>query len=229
MCALKVHDGHRQRLKKRFIDEGIDSFNDHQILELMLFYARPRTDTNETAHLLLERFGNLSAVFNADPKDLSTIPGVGEHGAVLLSLVAPVCRRYLADVVHRRGESLTSPERAIAYVKPLMLGRIEEVFYVFCLDSQARVRFPALLSSGTVNEAFVSPRQVVSLALQHHACSVLLAHNHPSGDPTPSSADIQLTRVLVQALESIDIQVFDHLIIAGEHSFSFAESGKLRD
>ncbi len=227
MCAQQVHDGHRQRLKKRFLNEGIESFNDHQVLELMLFYSRPRSDTNETAHLLLQRFGNLSAVFNADPRDLATTPGVGEHGAVLLSLIAPVCRRYMADVVQPRGEPLTSPAKAIAYVKPLMLGRIEEVFYVVCLDSQARVRFPALLSKGTVNEAFVSPRQVVSIALQHHACTVLLAHNHPSGDPTPSTADKHLTYALVHALESIGIQVFDHLIIAGENSFSFAEADLL--
>ena len=108
-----------------------------------------------------------------------------------------------------------------------MAGRTREVFYVLCLDSQLRVKFPAQITQGTVKDAFVHPREVVETALAHHTSAVVLAHNHPSGEPTPSRADHHLTRQLVQALGIIDINVLDHVIIADENSYSFAEMGTL--
>ena len=224
-----LHSGHRQRIRARFLSEGLDHFEDHQVLELILFYAIPRGDTNEIAHRLLKHFGRLSAVFDARISDLKQVQGVGEQAALLIHTLPPLMRRYHRDRIVRDAPVLNSAQAVSDYLMPLMAGRTREVFYVLCLDSQLRVKFPAQISQGTVKDAFVHPREVVEAALAHHASAVVLAHNHPSGEVTPSKSDHQLTRQLVQALGIIDIAVLDHVIIADEDSYSFAEMGTLPD
>ena len=221
----KLHSGHRQRLRQRFFREGLEQFEDHQVLELLLFHAVPRRDTNEMAHLLLKRFGALSAVLEADPKDLATIPGMGESAVAFISLIPPLTRRYLTDSVSRKKPILNDSKKTNTYLTPLMAGRTEEVFYVLCLDSSCRLLFPALISKGTVNKANIHPRHVVEAALRHKAASVLLAHNHPSGRLKASRADIHLTNILVSALVPIGIKVLDHVIVAGRHNLSMAAEG----
>lgn len=225
--APPLHSGHRERLRKRFQQEGLEGFADHQVLELLLFHALPRRDTNPIAHLLLQRYGSLSGVFEADAADLALAPGVGAQAGLFLSLIPAVTRRYMMDSLHRRKPALNRPEKSKQYVLPLMAGRTEEVFYVLCLDSRNRLIHPALVGEGTVRDVVVHPRQVVEAALRHRACSVILAHNHPSGNPRPSAADFQLTRELIQALESIQIRVLDHLISGGQEVVSMSEEGLL--
>ncbi|MBF0262315.1 MAG: DNA repair protein RadC [Magnetococcales bacterium] len=220
-----LHHGHRQRMRRRFLEEGLEGFEDHQVLELLLFNVLPRQDTNAMAHLLLRRFGGLSAALEADPADLASIPGMGDVAAAFLTLIPPVTRRYLIDREARDKPALNDPAKAAAYVRALTAGRTEEVFYVLCLDQRARLLFPALLSRGTVNEAHVHPRQVVEAALRHKAVEVILAHNHPSGNTTPSAADRHLTRILINALIPIGIRLVDHLITAGDRCLSMAQEG----
>ncbi|MBF0126031.1 MAG: DNA repair protein RadC [Magnetococcales bacterium] len=222
-----LHRGHRQRLRRRFLEEGLEGFEDHQVLELLLFNVLPRQDTNALAHLLLRRFGGLSAALEADPSDLAAIPGMGEAAAGFLALIPPVTRRYLQNRSAREKPPLNDPARAAQYVLALTAGRTEEVFYVLCLDLRARLLFPALLSRGTVTEAHVHPRQVVEAALRHKAVEVILAHNHPSGTTTPSHADRNLTKILINALTPIGIRLVDHLITAGDRCFSMAQEGVL--
>ncbi|TAN44677.1 MAG: DNA repair protein RadC [Nitrospirae bacterium] len=219
------HKGHRERLKNRFLNESLDSFEDHQVLELLLFQAIPRLDTNPIAHLLIKRFGSLSAVLEADPHDLESVEGVGPSAAVFLSMIPQITRRYFLDRVRHSRKPLTTSEAAAEYLIPLMAGRAEEVFYVICLDSQLRVLYPALVSEGTVKDAVVHPRHVVEAALRHKAASVILAHNHPGGSMNPSGHDHKLTVRLVQALGNIDIKVVDHVIVAGDQIYSFAREG----
>jgi DNA repair protein RadC len=221
----KLHNGHRERLRKRFQEEGLDSFEDHQVLELLLFHVIQRGDTNPVAHRLIKRFGSLSAVLEADPKDVSMVEGIGERAAAFLAMIPQVTRRYFHDRVLRDRPKLNSSDAVAEYLIPLMAGRPEEVFYVLCLDTQCRVVYPALISEGTVKEAVVYPRHVVEVALRHRAASVILAHNHPAGTTRPSQQDHQLTRLLVQALGPLDIKVLDHIIIAGNQAFSFAVEG----
>ncbi|MEI6415028.1 MAG: DNA repair protein RadC [Pseudomonadota bacterium] len=222
-----MHQGHRERLRARFLEEGLDGFEDHQVLELLLFQAIPRSDTNPIAHQLMQRFGTLSAVLEADPKDLASVTGVGDRVAAFISLIPQITRRYFHDRVKRDKPRLASAEMVTAYLVPLMAGRPEEVFYVLCLDSQCRVLYPALIGEGTVKEAHIHPRHVVEAALRHRAASVILAHNHPGGTPRPSTADHQITVLLVQALGAIGIPVLDHLVVAGEQAYSFAREGVL--
>lgn len=225
--SRNLHEGHRARLRRRFREEGLDGFEDHQVLELLLFYAIPRRDTNELGHLLLRRHGSLSGVLDADPKDLSQTEGIGDGAAALLSLIPAVARRYLHDRCQHRTGSLKSTEAVADFIVPLMVGRAEEVFYVVCLDTQLRVIVPALVSRGSVNQAHVEPRHVVEEALRNKAHAVVLAHNHPSGTARPTTADHAVTQTLVDAFELIGIRVLDHLIVAGEEWFSFARAGDL--
>ena len=220
-----LHIGHRERLRKRFLEEGLDTFEDHQILELLLFHVIPRGDTNPIAHRLIKRFGSLSAVLEADPKDVAGVERIGDKAAAFLSMIPQVTRRYFHDRVLRDRPKLNTSEAVAEYLIPLMAGRPEEVFYVLCLDTQYRVVYPALISEGTVKEAVVYPRKVVEEAIRHRAASVILAHNHPAGTAKPSQQDHKLTRLLVQGLGPLDIKVLDHIIVAGDQAFSFAREG----
>lgn len=216
------HKGHRQRVKKRALNEGIDSFEDHQILELLLFYCLPMKDTNELAHTLIGHYGSLSGVFDADPKDLCDTAGVTENTAVLLSLMPALARRYQQGKFKQKAV-LNSTTAAGEYTMALFTGRLNEAFYVICLNSQNQVNQATLLHEGTINEAPVYPRLIVETALRHQAASIILAHNHPGGSLKPSPADLAVTQKIKAATEAIAIPVVDHIIVAGAGYYSFAE------
>lgn len=223
---IELHEGHRERLKKRFLSEGLDNFEQHQILEMILFYSIPRKDTNELAHKLIKKYGSVSGVFEADPVDLTSIQGITNNTAVLISLIPSLARIYFKN---KWGEKplLNSSKKAGEYVTSLFAGRTYEVFYVICLDSQTKVNYAALVHEGTINEAPVYPRLIVETALRHQANSVILAHNHPGGSLNPSVADIEVTEKIIKTLEAISISVADHIIAAGDRYISFAEKGLL--
>lgn len=221
-----VHEGHRQRLKRRFIEEGLDGFEDHQVLELLLFFSIPRKDTNEIAHKLISTFGSISNVFESHPKELQKVGGVGENSAILISLISQIARRYLADKAKKTFQ-LRNVEVAAEYIKSLFVGRKNEVFYVICLDTQLNVIHSAALFEGTVKEAVVYPRKVVECVLRYNASSVILAHNHPGGSIKPSMDDIKTTQKIVNALSTIGVSVNDHFIVTGDKYFSFAQNGML--
>jgi len=223
---MSMHGGHRKRVKDRFISEGLDAFEDHQVLELLLFYCIPRRDTNELAHRMIDEFGSLAGLFEAEPKDIQKRCGVSENTAILVSLIPPVARRYFTA---KWGEKpkLTSSSKAGEYAISLFAGRTYEAFQVICLDSQNRVNYAALVQEGTLTEAPVYPRLVVEAVLRHKANSVILAHNHPGGSMQPSRADIEVTGRISKALEAISVKVVDHIIVAGDKYFSFKENGLL--
>ena len=217
------HKGHRQRVKNRVLREGVDSFEDHQILELLLFYCIPMKDTNELAHQLIDRFGSLAGVLDARPEDLCAVSGITENSGILLNLIPSLARRYHQEKLKEKT-ILDSTSKAGEYARALFTGRLYEVFYVICMDSQNRVNHTALLHEGTINEAPVYPRLIVETALRHQATSIILAHNHPGGSHQPSQADVEVTRKIRTATEAIAITVADHIIVAGDGYFSFAEN-----
>lgn len=221
-----IHKGHRQRVKNRYLAEGLDHFQDHEVLELLLFYCIPMKDTNELAHTLIKEFGSLSAVFDADPKDLCSKGGLTENSAILLSLIPSLSRRYNHGKFKDKPQ-LNSSSKAGEYAVSLFTGRLYEVFYVICLDSQNRVNHATLLHEGTINEAPVYPRLIVETALRHQANSIMVAHNHPGGSMQPSKADIEVTKRIKVAAEAISIKLLDHIVVAGEGYYSFAENGLL--
>ncbi|MBF0419656.1 MAG: DNA repair protein RadC [Magnetococcales bacterium] len=227
--SASLHEGHRRRLLNRLVNEGIESFHDHEIIELLLFFSIPRRDTNKIAHLLVKRYGGLAHVLDADFALLKQEYGIGEKSAYLLSSLPAIFRRYSLDKLNKSNKPLLDPDSSIKYVQPILSTRTEEVFLLLSLDNQCRVISSNIISEGTVNQAFVHPRHVVKEALKVNASNVIFAHNHPSGKPTPSKSDLNLTNLLITIFHSMDIKVLDHIIVSREECFSFAREGILHN
>lgn len=222
---MGMHDGHRARKKSRFLEQGLGSFADHEVLELVLFYAIPRRDTNETAHRLMERFGSLQGVLEADREELEKVPGVGENAALLLKLIPAVCRRAAQPDTRLPGKPIRNGTEAGAYFVRRLDGEKRELLYLMCLDGKGKVLSCRCLSSGSANMTSASVRQVVEQALRCGASAVILAHNHPSGIALPSRADQQMTQQVVDALAPLGIRLLDHIVVADGDFVSMADSG----
>jgi DNA repair protein RadC len=221
-----MNDGHRQRLRERFEQSGFNGFHDYEVIELLLSYAIPRRDVKPLAKELMSRFGSLSAVVDAPLAHLKQVEGVGSHASVLLGMVPRLLDRYLQDR-WKRNESFHSTQDAVRYLSSLLGTERTEVFSILALNSQNALIAAQEIQRGSVNRTAVFPRLVVEACLKHRATAVILAHNHPGGDPNPSSADRQLTRKLKRLLNDLDIQVHDHIIVAGLAHYSFAEHQEL--
>ncbi len=224
---MAIHDGHRQRLKERFLAEGLDNFNEVQALELLLFYCLPRQDTNPIAHNLLEHFGSLSQVLEATVEELAKVKGVGMNVATFLHLVLETGRFYQVNRA-MQGKILTTIEQCGAYLCPFFIGRRNETVYLLCLDAKCKVLACKEIGEGSVNSAGVPIRRIVETALGANASSVVLAHNHPSGLALPSAEDIATTRRLATALSAVEISLIDHIIVADDDFVSLAQSGYFR-
>ena len=223
--GMGLHDGHRKRMKERFLRDGLDGFADHEALELLLYYAIPRRDTNELAHCLLERFGSLHGVLTAPVEELRKIEGVGEQAATYLATLCAVGRRVcLQDA---REEKIITLEDAGAYFMRRLMDERRETLYQVNLDAKGKVRNCRRLSSGTAAMTPVCIREVVENALHNDASRVLLGHNHPSGVALPSEEDRLVTVQIAQALKAMDITLMDHIVVADGDFVSMAASGML--
>ena len=223
---MGIHDGHREKMRQRFMTGGLDAFADHEILELLLYYAIPRRDTNPIAHALMERYGSLPAVLAAPMEDLKRTEGIGESAAVLLHLVPQVCRRArLAQV--GEDQVLNSSERAGAYLLECFDGESREVIYQLCLDRKGKLLACIRLGEGSVASADLDVRRLVENAILTGASAVILAHNHPSGVALPSDGDYTATMRVRAALNAIGIELADHIIVADGDFVSMADSGYL--
>lgn len=210
-----AHGGHRQRLRDRYTQSGAAAFADHELLELLLTYAIPRRDVNDTAHALLLRFGSLENVLKASPTALQQVPGIGETAAVFLHLQHDVMQRILLqrfsdETGHIR---LTTPLVSARYALELLHNQVTESAILICLNAQRVVLCVARIGDGTLAEAAVYPRTAAEMVLLHHAHSAILAHNHPSGSPLPSAADHETTEKVSAALSSLGVPLLDHLIV----------------
>ena len=224
MAQESIHKGHRERLKQRFLEEGLDNFTDIQVLELLLFYAIPRADTNPIAHELLNHFGSLSQVLDASPEELKKVSGIGDHAATLLTLVIDLCRYYQVNCA-QQTVILTTLEACGRYLVPRFFGRTRETVFLLCLDAKCKVLCCKEIGEGSVNTASISVRKVVETALAANATTVVLAHNHPSGIAVPSNEDIQTTQRIAAALSAVEIHLADHIVVADEDYVSMVQSG----
>ncbi|MGI5896822.1 MAG: JAB domain-containing protein [Oscillospiraceae bacterium] len=225
--AEHSHNGHRNRLKERFRKEGLDNFDPHNILELLLFYSTVQKDTNELAHLLMDEFGSLSNVFDASFEDLERIPGIKSHTSTLIKLIPALFRVYEEDR-SKPGAILDTAEKAFRYLLPKFIGRTEEVVFVVCLDSTCEVKCCEIVNHGTVSSAAVNIRRIAELAMRYNATSVLISHNHPHGLAVASDEDIMTTDAIGYALKLLGIQLTDHIIIARDKYVSLAEIGVVK-
>ena len=221
-----THDGHRMRMRNRFLNEGIDSFEPHEILELLLYYAIPRRDINALAHSLIEHFGSLGNVFDADVSSLKEIPGIGENAAILISLIPQLSRVYNLSKWDRQA-TLASVDAVGQYAVAMYTGKKNEEFGIICLDSNRRVHYSGTVITGTVNQAEAYPRLIVAEVLKHNAVNVVLTHNHPNGSVMPSANDREATKNIVNALEAIDVNVLDHIFVSGERFNSMFALGMM--
>lgn len=222
---MGIHDGHRARKKEQFRQTGLDSFADHEALELLLYYAIPRRDTNPTAHLLLQKFGSLEGVFNASVEELQSVEGVGENAAILLSMLPAIVRRSMRAPA--KEKILNSVERCGKYFLELLRHERREVLYQACLDAKGKLIVCKKLSEGNADSAAFSARQVVENALVADASLVVLAHNHISGVALPSEIDCVVTRRVRDALRAVDINLSDHIIVSDNDYVSMNQSGLL--
>jgi DNA repair protein RadC len=219
-------DGHRERLRQKFLTHGMDVLQDHEVLELLLFYAVPRRDTNALARSLLKQFGSLSAVLEASAADLCTVAGIGEHAATLLQMVRPLARRYQVSRADK-GICLTTTRACGEFLLPYFFGATEEQIYLLCLDAKCKVLACRLLHSGSVNSASVPLRKAAEIALGCGAASVVMAHNHTCDVAVPSKSDIETTEAVKATLAALDVFLADHIIVGSSDFLSMAESGYL--
>jgi DNA repair protein RadC len=218
--------GHRQRLRRKFLDAGLDGFHDYEVIELLLTLGTPRKDCKDAAKAALKRFKTLQGVFEATPQDLARVDGIGSNNLIGIKLIEAVAERYLIRKVVRKNP-LNNSKALFDYLYYSMRDKQRERFKVILLDAKNRVIVSETLFKGTLTASSVYPREIVRTALNHQAAAVIFAHNHPSGDPTPSKEDIALTRQLIFACRMMGITVHEHIVIGNNRYFSFADEGHI--
>ena len=219
-----VHEGHRTRLKTKYLEHGLESFTDIEALELLLFYAIPRADTNELAHALLKRFHDFRGVMEAELDELRQVPGIGDNASALLRLVTDLNSRYQRSA-STRGTQIRSSSDAGAFLLPQFEYRAEECSVLLCMDTAGRVIACHVLAEGTTSMVGLAAREIVGLVLRERAARVILAHNHVSGVALPSAADVDATVKIYRMLQMIGVELVDHIIVSDGDFVSMRDSG----
>lgn len=214
-----IHAGHRERLKNKFLRLGAEGLDEHELLEILLFYAIPQKNTNPIAHALISRFGSLKGVMDAEAKELAKVPGIGMHSATLIKLQTALAKvYYTARPAHTQLRSVGDSAKLI--VQQLYEYKTE-VFYVFALDINLHLLGSKRIAEGDIDKVTVDIKKIATFALDTHAAYLILAHNHPNGSARPSYADIQLTGRIVSAMSALGIGVCDHIVTSGRDFYSF--------
>ncbi len=220
----KSSEGHRKRLREKFMKSGLDGFHDYEIVELLLTLGQPRKDCKQAAKEAIKRFKNLRGVLEASPAELEQIEGIGPLNSFGFRLVREVSGEYLKERALDKL-SLNSEKAVCEYLYQSMSGLKKEIFKVLFLNSQNELLETEDISQGTVNASAVFAREVMESAIRHHATALIFVHNHPSGNIMPSQEDKNITRELVLVSEGMSLKVLDHLIIGDNTHYSFAAQG----
>jgi DNA repair protein RadC len=225
----KKGEGHRQRLRDKFLERGIEAFRDDEVLELLLTLGTPRRDCKETARLLLKEFGSLPAVLEASRTEILKMQGIGPRNSFALHFVHGVARRYLGQRL--KGKNYLRSSREVAdYLVHRLRDLDREVFAVIFLDAEHGIIEAEILTEGTINTNTIYPRELIKRALAHNAAALVVAHNHPSGNLRPSPEDRRLTGLLHEACSLMHLRLLDHFIVGGgEQPFSFADHGLMEE
>ena len=228
MPSEDTHQGHRKRLREKFLKSGLAGFHDYEIVELLLSLGTPRRDCKLSAKEAIKKFQTLRGVLEASPEDLQKINGIGIHSTFGIKLVQEIAREYLKAKILDKP-FYTSSQEVFDYLYHSMRGLKKEVFKVIYLNSQNQIIDTADLSEGTVDGSSISPREIVEGTIKHNAASLIFVHNHPSGNPEPSMSDKSLTRELVCAGRIMRLRILDHIIIGDNKYFSFAGEGLIEE
>lgn len=222
-----LHDGHRERLRRRFEKEGLENFEDHNVLELLLFYTIPRRDTNEIAHRLINTYGTLARVIDAPLGDLQKIEGIGKNSAIYLKLISETVRRYLLSSGTWYGKIVNDDITAVEIFRPYFLNCRNEVLYMLCLNWKEQAIACLFVAEGSNNAVIIDVRNIVERALYHNAAYVILAHNHCEGTEESSVEDNILTREVWKTLKDVGIVLRDHFIITPDSYKSMKKAGHI--
>lgn len=222
----KIHTFHRKRTKEKFLKLGLEGMHPHEILEILLYYSIPREDTNPIAHTLISEFESLSGVFDADFNDLLKIKGIGEHSAMLIKLIPLLCQKYQQDKL-RQFTDCKNHNTTVAFLKSHLMLLNHEEFHLLCLTADLKLLKHIKLFSGTVNSAAVNLRKLTEEILKYDTAGIIIAHNHPSKNLQPSLDDDEITEKILNSLNYLNIQLMDHIIIAGDKAFSYHATNKL--
>ena len=222
-----THDKHRERLDRKVIRDGIEFLEPHEQLEFILFAVIPRGNVNEVAHKLLERFGSLSGVFNADIEQLTEFDGIGARAAKFLKTLPSLLGITERNLKYNQPPRLFAHEEITDYASTFFYGKMLEEAYLFSLNSSFRLRCVSRISKGGETHTYIHPKQVVKQAIYDNAAVALVVHNHPCGSAAPSFEDISLSRQLNDALAAVDIKFLDSVIISGQRSYSIRANGYL--
>lgn len=221
-----MHEGHRERMREKYLQSGIGALAPHEVLEMLLFYSQPRVNTNETAHRLLDAFRSFSGVLDADVDALCDVEGVGKNSALLLHLIKDCFNLYSLGKQERLPE-LATASAAGNFALRMIGDQTSEGFYVMCLDPDRRVLSMKKVAEGSTYRVMIDTRKVVEYVLSQKAFAIILVHNHPMGMIEPSDADIGLTRRLQDAFRPLDISVIDHIIIGDDMFYSMATHAEM--
>jgi len=228
--SIKAHKGtgHRKRLRDKYLASGLSGFNDYEVIELLLTLATPRKDCKRAAKDALKRFKTLQGVFEASPEELCKVDGIGPKNLFGIKLIKSVADRYLEKKLIKKNP-LNNSKELFDYLYCNIGNKSRECFKVIFLDAKNKVISSETLFQGSLTASSVYPREVVQAALNQHAAALIFAHNHPSGDPTPSKEDISITQQLVFACKTVGITVHEHLVIGNNQYFSFADQGYIAE
>lgn len=222
-----IHEGHRERMRQRFLNEGLDNFYDHNVLELLLFYSIPMKDTNKEAHTLINTFGSLSGVFDASYEELCSVKGIGECTATLIKIMPSLFKKYEVDKLKNDDVVLNTSKLVAKYASTFFKGVTNEKLYLMCLDSNCRLLGFNLISEGTINASPINARKIIKCSLDSDCSNLILIHNHPSGIVAPSRRDVDATVGMIDLLAKVGLKLSDHIIIGyGDEFFSFRKSEK---
>jgi DNA repair protein RadC len=224
--AASHHEGHRDRLRQRFIKSGAGAFEDYELLEMVLFACIPRKDVKPLAKQLLTRFGSIGGVMGAGLEDLKRVKGLSENSAVMLKTLHALTQRMLYEEIEKKPV-LSSWAKLIDYCTVAMAHEKREHFRVMFLNRKNQLIADEVKQVGTVDHVPVYPREIIKRALELGATALILVHNHPSGDPTPSDGDIEMTKEIIKAAKALELVVHDHIIIGKSGHVSFKAMGLL--
>lgn len=217
-----VHKGHRQKVRQRYLANGLEGEPAHNVLELLLFYAIPYKDTNPIAHALIDRFGSLSGVLRASIPELSSVKGMGENAAILLHLVLDVYKAYADDLL-QSADTLETAEQMVNFMRPRFINTVDEKVYVLCFGANGKLLAVRKVAQGDLVGARFDMRVIAAVVLETNAQNVVLLHNHPNGIASPSGSDIETTKQLYAFLDTMHAHLVNHIIVTEDGYYSMAD------
>lgn len=219
-------EGHRERLRKRYIKSGLEGFNDYEVLELLLTYSIARKDVKPIAKELIEKFGTIDEIAKSDVKSLLEVDGIGEGSAVFLKLIGDIALTLYREKIEDKDIlTIKSKNSLLSYLRGEIGYSPREEFKILFLDSSNKLIASETLFYGTIDKSAIYPREIVERVIKNRAKSVIFAHNHPSGNISPSKKDIELTQYMYDTLKLLEIRLLDHIIVTKNSYFSFLEEG----